>query len=86
MDNESQLHTNQWLPRKMQQQQLTARLSSKWSMNHLLSDNVHKLDNSNKLSMLLKDNIVFLKEKINKKDRVMDSLLSQLSKKNYLTP
>ena len=86
MDNESQLHTNQWLPRKMQQQQLTARLSSKWSMNHLLSDNIHKLDNSNKLSMLLKDNIVFLKEKINKKDRVMDSLLSQLSKKNYLTP
>ena len=55
-------------------------------MNHLPSDNVNKLDNSNKLSMLLKDNIVFLKEKINKKGRVMDSLLSQLSKKNYLTP
>lgn len=51
----------------------------------LPSDNVNKLDNSNKLSMLLKDNIVFLKEKINKKGRVMDSLLSQLSKKNYLT-
>ena len=55
-------------------------------MNHLPSDNVNKLDNSNKLSMLLKDNIVFLKEKINKKGRIMDSLLSQLSKKNYLTP
>lgn len=36
--------------------------------------------------MLLEGSIAFLKEQINKKDTVTDSLLNQLLKKNKLTP
>ena len=38
------------------------------------------------LIILLEQNIAFLKEQINRKDKVIDSLLNQLSKKNDSTP
>ena len=59
---------------------------SKSSMNHSPSKNANKLDSSNRVTMLLEDSIVFLKEETNQKDRVIDSLLNRLSKENELTP
>ena len=46
------------------------------------TDNVNKSRNSDKLIILLEENIAFIKEQISKKDTVIDSLLNQLSKKN----
>ena len=55
---------------------------SKSSMNHLPAENFNKLDNSDKLITLLEENIVFLKEPINQKDRIIDSLLNSIIKQN----
>ena len=46
------------------------------------TDNVNKSNDSDRLIILLEENIAFLKEQINKKDKVIDSLLNQLSKQN----
>ena len=46
------------------------------------TDNVNKSNNSDRLIILLEENIAFLKEQLNKKDKVIDSLLNQLSKQN----
>ena len=46
------------------------------------TDNVNKSNNSDRLIILLEENIGFLKEQLNKKDKVIDSLLNQLSKQN----
>ena len=50
------------------------------------ADNVNKSNNSDRLIILLKENIAFLKEQISKKDKVIDSLLNQLSKQNDSAP
>ena len=50
------------------------------------TDNVNKSNNSDRLIILLEENIAFLKEQINKKDKVIDSLLNQLSKQNDSAP
>ena len=44
------------------------------------TNNVNKSNNSDRLIILLEENIAFLKEQINKKDKVIDSLLNQISK------
>ena len=44
------------------------------------TDNFNKSNNSDRLIILLEENIAFLKEQINKKDKVIDSLLNQISK------
>ena len=46
------------------------------------TENVNKLNNSDRLIILLEENIVFLKEQINKKDKVIDSVLNHLSNQN----
>ena len=46
------------------------------------TDNVNKSNNSDRLIILLEENIAFLKEQISKKEKVIDSLLNQLSKQN----
>ena len=50
------------------------------------TDNVNKSNNSDRLIILLEENIGFLKEQLNKKDKVIDSLLNQLSKQNDSAP
>ena len=45
-------------------------------------DNVNKSNNSHRLIISLEENIAVLKEQINKKYKVIDSLLNQLSKQN----
>ena len=50
------------------------------------TDNVNKSNNSDRLIILLEENIAFLKEQLNKKDKVIDSLLNQLSKQNDSAP
>ena len=46
------------------------------------ADNVTKSNNSDRLIILLKENIAFLKEQISKKDKNVDSLLNQLLMQN----
>ena len=51
------------------------------------SGNVNKSNNSDRLIILLEENIAFLKEQISKKDEdKVYSLLNQLSKQNDLAP
>ena len=53
---------------------------------HSSAYNVNKLDNLNRLIMLLENNIAFLKQQINQEDRAIDYLLKQLPKRNDLAP
>ena len=46
------------------------------------TDNVNKSNHSDRLIILLEENIAFLKEQMNEKDKVIDSLLNQLLKGN----
>ena len=46
------------------------------------TDNVNESNNSDRLIILLEENIAFLKEQINKKDKVIDSLLNRQTKQN----
>ena len=46
------------------------------------TDNVNKSNNLDRLTILLEENIAFLKEQINEKDKVIDSFLNQLLKGN----
>ena len=50
------------------------------------TDNVNKSNDSDRLIILLEENIAFLKEQVSKKDKVADSLLNQLSKQNDSAP
>ena len=51
------------------------------------TDNVNKSNNSDRLIILLEENIAFLKEQVSKKDEdKVNSLLNQLSKQNDLAP
>ena len=48
--------------------------------------NVNKSNNSDRLIISLEENIAFLKEQLYKKDKVIGSLLNQLSKQNDSAP
>ena len=50
------------------------------------TDSVNKSNNSDRLIILLEENIAFLIEQMSKKDKFIDSLLNQLSKQNDSTP
>ena len=50
------------------------------------TDNVNKSNNSDRLIILLEENIAFLIEQMSKKDKFIDSLLNQLSKQNDSAP
>ena len=50
------------------------------------TDNVNKSNNLDRLTILLEENIAFLKEQINEKDKVIDSFLNQLLKGNDSAP
>ena len=50
------------------------------------TDNVNKSNNLDRLTILLEENIAFLKEQINEKDKVIDSFLNQLLKENDSAP